>query len=122
MFKKMRTKEQLTDLIDVIKEYRDKSGIRIFIGINKCGDLEADVFKRSNSSLGYYYSTLISDPLGPYSDLKMYRFDHICKEFLKKNKVARRWFRRNVLDFPYMGKTLKDFLLPSGEFNEKYNV
>ena len=118
----MRTKEQLTDLINIIKEYRDKRGIRIYIGINKSGNLEANVFKRSNSALGYYYSTLISDPSGPYSDLKMYRFDHICKDFLKKNKIARRWFRKNVLEFPYMGKTLGDFLLPSGEFDQDFDI
>lgn len=110
------TKEKLTDLKEIKFEYRDKKGIRIFVGLNSNNLPEIDLFKPSRKKFKYYSTTLKSDSRGGLEEIYILKFDRICKEFLKDHKIARRWFRDKAGSFMYYGgKPLIDYLSKNGK-------
>lgn len=109
-------KDELTDLKQVFFEYRDKKGIRIFVGLNSKDLPEIDLFKLSRKKFKYFSTTLKSDSRGGFEELYLLKFNRICKEFLKNHKTARRWFRKQAGSFMYYGgKPISEYLNNSGE-------
>lgn len=111
-------KEKLTDLKEIKFEYRDKNGIRIFVGLNSNNLPEIDLFKLSRKKFKYYSITLRSDSRGGLEEIYLLKFNKICKEFLKDYKIARKWFRNKAGNFMYYGgKPLSTYLNRSGEID-----
>lgn len=110
------TRKDLTDLREILFEYRDKNGIRIFIGLNSKGFPEIDLFKPSRKKFKYYSTTLKSDIRGGLEEIYLLKFDRICKDFLKDYKVARRWFRKKAGEVMYYEKKpLIEYFNKNGE-------
>lgn len=101
-------KKITTDMYKVIEIYKDKKGIRIFVGEDRNKDKEIYVVKKYKNN-SFDSLTLYSDPTSCCIRARISSYYKI-NLMLKNNKQAKRWFKRRALNLIYGEKTLKEII------------
>ena len=109
--------KELTDL-RVLDYYHDKSGIKIFYGLDSSGTPEIDIFKK-NKDGDWDWKILYSNPGRYYISIYLNQFEGISNYFLRDHKIARKWFRRKAYTMIYGDFPLNQYLDNSGKLDSK---
>lgn len=101
-------KKIINDMSKTLKTYKDKKGVRIFVGEDSNKDLEIYVVKKYRDG-SFNSITLYSDPTACCVRARLSSYYKI-NLLLKNNKQAKRWFKKNAFELRYGEKTLKELV------------
>ena len=97
-----------SDMYKILETYKDKKGIRIFVGEDSNKSLEIYVVKKYRDN-SFDSLTIYSDPTSCCIRARLSSYYKIII-LLKNNKQAKRWFKKRAATLIYGNKTLKELV------------
>ena len=97
-----------SDMYKILETYKDKKGIRIFVGEDSNKSLEIYVVKKYRDN-SFDSLTIYSDPASCCTRARLSSYYKIII-LLENNKQAKRWFKKRAVNLTYGNKTLKDLV------------
>lgn len=97
-----------SDMYRVLETYKDKKGIRIFVGEDSNKIIEIYVVKKYRNN-SFDSLTLYSDPAACCIRARLSSYYKI-NLLLGNNKQAKKWFKRRAAGLIYGDKTLRELV------------